>query len=140
MRRILATAAMGAMLALAPALAQASPGVIPAVGAPCPAALASTIQGTLVGSAVDSLTMTVDGGTGPLLAFGAVRLRLPIAPNATVLGSPQKGDTVIVRVFSCPNTDKTALTMVAGRIAVKPKTAPKKPIPRKPVAGKKTKR
>jgi hypothetical protein len=47
---------------------------------------------------------------------------------------------VIVRVFSCPNTDKTALTMVAGRIAVKAKPAPKKPSPRKPDAGKTTKR
>src|SRR5579859_7723435 len=140
MRRILATAAMGAMLALVPALAQASPGLIPAVGGPCPAALASTIQGTLLGSAVDSLTMTVDGGTGPLLAFGAVRLLLPIAPNATVLGSPHKGDIVIVRVFSCPNADKTALTMVAGRITVAAKQVATKPSPRKPVAGKKTKR
>jgi hypothetical protein len=67
------------MFALAPALAQGSPGLIPAVG-------------------------------------------------------------VIVRVFSCLNTDKSALTMVAGRIAVKAKPAPKKPSPRKPDAGKTTKR
>ena len=134
MRRILATAALGALLVAAPALAEAGPAPIPVVDASCPAASASTLRGMLLRSSPDSLTMTVDGGTGPLLAFGAAHLMLPIAPNATVVGSPRRGDTVLVRAIACPNADKTAITMVAGRVEVKARRAGKKVAPRKTVA------
>jgi hypothetical protein len=136
MRRIFATAALGALLWAAPALADGSAGTIPSIDASCPAAGGSTIQGTLLRSAATSLTMTVDSGSGPMLAFGAAHLLLPVAPNATFVGSPRRGDTVVVQVFACPNADKTAVTMVAGRIALKSWPAAR-PTPHKPVAVKK---
>lgn len=139
MRRIFATAAMGAMLGAAPALAQGSSGVIPPVDASCPAAGGSTIDGTLLQSSADSVTMTVDGGSGPLLAFGAAHLMLPVAPNAKVVGDLRKGATVRVQVFACPNPDRTAVTMVAGAIEVKVQIAATKTQP-KTVAGKKSKK
>jgi hypothetical protein len=137
MRKTLATAAMGALLWAAPALADGAAGAIPSIGASCPAAGGSTIHGTLLASGPTSLTMTVDGGTGPMLAFGAAHLLLPVAPNAAIVGSLQKGDTVIVQVFACPNADGTAITMVAGKIAPKPKQAVKHAPSRTTVTGKK---
>jgi hypothetical protein len=139
MRRLLATAAMGALLWAAPAHPQGSPGPVPAVDESCPATAASTAQGTLLQSSSDSLTMTVESGQGPLLAFGAAQLMLPVAPNATVVGAPHRGDTVVVQAFACPNADASAVTMVAGRIEVKAKPTSKTP-QRKTVAGKKPKR
>ena len=140
MRRFLATAALGAMLGAAPALAQGPRGPIPVVDSSCPATASSTVQGTLLKLTSDSLTMTVDSGKGPLLAFGAAHLMLLVAPNAAVVGAPHKGDTVVVQAFACPNFDKSAVTMVAGKIAVRAKPASKAPTSRKTVAGKKPKR
>jgi hypothetical protein len=136
MRRVFATAALGASLGVAPALAQ---GVIPPIDASCPATAASTVRGTLLKSSPVSLTMTVESGKGPLLAFGAAQLMLPVAPNATVVGAPRKGDTVVVQAFACPNAAKTSISMVAGRIELKSRPAGKTTTARKTVAGKKPK-
>jgi hypothetical protein len=119
----------GALLAAGPALGGGSTGStvsIPAIGDLCLRTGASTLQGKLVASAPRSLTMTIDRGTGPLLAFGAAKLMLPVAPNATVLGSPHKGDTVIVHAVNCPNAAKTMISTVAGRIEVATKAASRK--------------
>jgi hypothetical protein len=43
----------------------------------------------------------------------------------------------VVQVFACPNADKTAIAMVAGKIVLKSKPAAKPTAPRKTVAGKK---
>jgi len=139
MRRTFATAALGALLWAAPALADGSGGVIPSIDESCPAAGGSTIEGTLLQGGPTSLTMTVDGGSGPMLAFGAARLLLPVAPNATIVGSPRKGDTVVVQVLPCANLDKTAVTMVAGRISLKSRPAAKPAAPHKAVAAKRKK-
>ena len=64
--------------------------------------------------------MTVESGTGPLLAFASARLLLPVASNAELSGSPQAGDTVVVHAINCPNAEKTVLTTVAATIEAKP--------------------
>lgn len=137
MRRFLATAALGASLGAAPALSQGLPGLIPSIDASCAPTAASTVRGTLLKSSPVSLTMTVESGKGPLLAFAAAHLMLPVAPNATVVGAPRKGDAVVVQAFACPNAEQTSISMVAGRIelvarpAEKATTTPRKPVARK---------
>jgi hypothetical protein len=122
-RSVLTVLVAAALLTAAPALAGGSTASIPAIGALCVPGGASILQGRLVASSPGSLTMTIDRGTGPLLAFGAAKLMLPVAPNATVLGSPRKGDTVIVYAIKCPNAERTMLSTVAGRIEVATATA-----------------
>jgi hypothetical protein len=140
MRRLSATAGLAAVLWAAPALGQGLPGPIPAVDASCPATASSTVRGTLLGATPVSLTMTVESGKGPLLAFGAAHLMLPLAPNARVVGAPRKGDTVVVEAFACPNAEKTSISMVAGRIELVARSAGTKAPARKSAAGKKPRR
>jgi hypothetical protein len=129
--------AVGALLAAAPALGGRSSLAIPSINSSCLSTGASTIQGVLVTSSAGSLTMTVERGSGPMLAFGAVKLKLPVAPNAAFLGSPHQGDSVVVHAVACPNAEKTMITVVASKISVAAHRAGKAPASRTALSHKK---
>jgi hypothetical protein len=120
MKAFLVLVVMGLILTANSALAGVAASAAPiAVGPSCSSAGSSTIQGTLLQLGPKGVTMTVDGGKGPLLAFAATKLLLPVASNVSMGGSPRSGDTVVVHAVSCPNAEKTVLTMVAASIQAK---------------------
>ncbi len=134
-----------ALLALsaAPALAQDPPGngLEPiAIGVGCSGS--SFVAGHFVSGTGSGVTLSVEDGKGPALAFMGARLLLPVASNANGIrvGSLRRGQWIRLEVTSCPNAEGTTMSMVAGRILTGGAAGETKTVVKRPAARSKSKK